>query len=283
MDKIDTLSLDAAKTRLRADLAPILDGQTDLTKCTEIDLQKLDAQLRMQRIIFEASSEVYDLMKSSWQNEGTRYVLFGQVIQLVEEYLRSEAIVIEPPLFNTDPVRRRIIYMMNMNKIVQHLWGFIKLEQTERIVPIFDTGKKIRSTADMPTWFTSKPCNITQHSQISHCVYDSAWEATESYVLEKNPHVAAWAKNDHLGFEINYVYDGVVRKYTPDFLIRLNNGRILVLETKGQETRRDKEKRKALTEWIEAVNNCGEFGEWRNDVSFHIADVDGIILKYALP
>ena len=283
LDKIDTLSLDAAKTRLRADLAPILDGQTDLTKCTEIDLQKLDAQLRMQRIIFEASSEVYDLMKSSWQNEGTRYVLFGQVIQLVEEYLRSEAIVIEPPLFNTDPVRRRIIYMMNMNKIVQHLWGFIKLEQTERIVPIFDTGKKIRSTADMPTWFTSKPCNITQHSQISHCVYDSAWEATESYVLEKNPHVAAWAKNDHLGFEINYVYDGVVRKYTPDFLIRLNNGRILVLETKGQETRRDKEKRKALTEWIEAVNNCGEFGEWRNDVSFHIADVDGIILKYALP
>ena len=283
LDKIDTLSLDAAKTRLRADLAPILDGQTDLTKCTEIDLQKLDAQLRMQRIIFEASSEVYDLMKSSWQNEGTRYALFGQVIQLVEEYLRSEAIVIEPPLFNTDPVRRRIIYMMNMNKIVQHLWGFIKLEQTERIVPIFDTGKKIRSTADMPTWFTSKPCNITQHSQISHCVYDSAWEATESYVLEKNPHVAAWAKNDHLGFEINYVYDGVVRKYTPDFLIRLNNGRILVLETKGQETRRDKEKRKALTEWIEAVNNCGEFGEWRNDVSFHIADVDGIILKYALP
>lgn len=241
LDKIDMLELNAADTRLRADLAPIIDGKTDLTKCTEIDLQKLDAELRMQRIVFEASGQVYDLMKTSWQNEATKFALLGQVIRLVEEYLKSGAIVINPPLFNTDPVRQRIIYMMNMNKIVQHLWSFIKLEQTEKIAPIFDPNKKIRSTADMPTWFTSKPCYITKTSQISHCVFDSAWESTESYVIEKNPHVIAWAKNDHLGFEILYVFDGVVRKYLPDFLIRLDNGKTLILETKGQETRRDKD------------------------------------------
>ena len=67
LDKIDTLELNAADTRLRADLAPIIDGKTDLTKCTEIDLQKLDAELRMQRIVFEASGQVYDLMKTSQQ------------------------------------------------------------------------------------------------------------------------------------------------------------------------------------------------------------------------
>lgn len=280
LDKIDTLELNAADTRLRADLAPIIDGKTDLTKCTEIDLQKLDAELRMQRIVFEASGQVYDLMKTSWQNEATKFALLGQVIRLVEEYLKSGAIVINPPLFNTDPVRQRIIYMMNMNKIVQHLWSFIKLEQTEKIAPIFDPNKKIRSTADMPTWFTSKPCYITKTSQISHCVFDSAWEATESYVIEKNPHVTAWAKNDHLGFEILYIFDGVVRKYLPDFLIRLDNRKTLILETKGQETRRDKEKRKALSEWVAAVNSLGEYGEWCNDVSYNIADVEGIIAKY---
>lgn len=280
LDKIDTLELNAADTRLRADLAPIIDGKTDLTKCTEIDLQKLDAELRMQRIVFEASGQVYDLMKTSWQNEATKFALLGQVVRLVEEYLKSGAIVINPPLFNTDPVRQRIIYMMNMNKIVQHLWSFIKLEQTEKIAPIFDPNKKIRSTADMPTWFTSKPCYITKTSQISHCVFDSAWESTESYVIEKNPHVIAWAKNDHLGFEILYVFDGVVRKYLPDFLIQLDNGKTLILETKGQETRRDKEKRKALSEWVSAVNSMGEYGEWCNDVSYNIADVDGIIAKY---
>lgn len=280
LDKIDTLELNAADTRLRVDLAPIIDGKTDLTKCTEIDLQKLDAELRMQRIVFEASGQVYDLMKTSWQNEATKFALLGQVIRLVEEYLKSGAIVINPPLFNTDPVRQRIIYMMNMNKIVQHLWSFIKLEQTEKIAPIFDPNKKIRFTADMPTWFTSKPCYITKTSQISHCVFDSAWESTESYVIEKNPHVIAWAKNDHLGFEILYVFDGVVRKYLPDFLIQLDNGKTLILETKGQETRRDKEKRKALSEWVSAVNSMGEYGEWCNDVSYNIADVDGIIGKY---
>ena len=87
-------------------------------------------------------------------------------------------------------------------------------------------------------------------------------------------------KNDHLGFEIVYVFDGVVRKYTPDFLVKLDNGKTLVLETKGQETRRDKEKRKALAEWVEAVNNWEDFGVWCNDVSYNVADVDGIIAKH---
>ncbi len=54
----------------------------------------------------------------------------------------------------------------------------------------------------------------------------------------------------------------------------------MILETKGQETRRDKEKRKALSEWVEAVNNIDEYGQWCNDVSYNVADVDGIIAKY---
>jgi type III restriction enzyme len=281
LSKIETLELDASETRLSADLAPIIDGKTDLTKCTAIDLEKLDANLRMQSIIFKASSEVYDLMKASWKHEATKYALLGQVIRLVEDYLHSGAITINPPLFSTDPLRQKIILMANMNKIVQHLWSYIKLKQTEKIVPVFDPSKKVPSTADMPTWFTSKPCCITQHSQISHCVFDSTWEATESYILEKDPNVVAWAKNDHLGFEIIYVFEGVVRKYTPDFLIRLQNGKTLVLETKGQETLKDKEKRKALAEWIAAVNALGEFGLWCNDVSYNVADVNGIINKWS--
>lgn len=41
-----------------------------------------------------------------------------------------------------------------------------------------------------------------------------------------------------------------------------------------------KEKRKALSEWVSAVNSLGEYGEWCNDVSYNIADVDGIIARY---
>lgn len=281
IDQVETLYLEASQTRLRADLAPIIDGQTDLMMCTEIDLEKLDAQLRLQKIIFEVSAQVYEMMQATWKNEGTTYALLGQVIRLVGEYLQSGAIQINPPLFNLEPKRQRIMYIMNMNRIVQHLWNYIKLEQTEKNVPVYDPNKRVRSTADMMTWYTSKPCFITQKSHISHCVFDSTWEATESYKLENNPHVSAWVKNDHLGFEIVYIFDGVVRKYLPDFLIKLDNGKTLVLETKGQETRRDVEKLKTLNEWVEAVNGAKEYGVWCNDVSYNVADVDGIIAKYA--
>ena len=278
--KIPLLTLEASETRLRADLAPIIDGKTDLTKCTEIDLQKLDSELRLQRIIFEASAQVYDLVKADWQKEATKFALLGQVIRIVEEYVNSDSIQINPPLFAHDPIKKKIVYMMNMNRIVQHIWDYIKLEETERIAPVFDTNRRTKSTDDMPTWYTTKPCYITKKCHISHCVFDSAWESTESYIIEKNPKVASWVKNDHLGFEIEYVYEGVIRKYVPDFLIKLENGKMLILETKGRETRKDIEKRKALAEWVKAVNELGEFGIWCNDISFDVADVDGIINKY---
>lgn len=278
--EVPELLLDASQTRLRADLAPVLDSQTDLTKCTEIDLQKLDKDLRLQQIIFKAAAEVYSMLEATWKKSGTQYAYIGQIIKLVEEYISHGAIKIVPDLFDTDPVRHRITLMMNMNRIVQHLWSYIKMEQTDKLVPIFDAGRRVASTGDMMTWYTSKPCYITQKSHISHCVYDSSWEATESYVLEKNNHVEAWAKNDHLGFEVLYTFDGVVRKYLPDYLIKLDNGMMLLLEVKGQETRRDVEKRKALAEWVETVNGTGEYGKWCNDVSYSVADLDGIINKH---
>ena len=39
-------------------------------------------------------------------------------------------------------------------------------------------------------------------------------------------------------------------------------------------------KRKALAEWISAVNGLGECGVWCNDVSYNVADLDGIIAKH---
>jgi type III restriction enzyme len=56
---------------------------------------------------------------------------------------------------------------------------------------------------------------------------------------------------------------------------------MLVLETKGQKTKQTEVKRKALDEWISAVNGLDEYGEWHSDISYNVADVDGIILKYS--
>lgn len=70
------------------------------------------------------------------------------------------------------------------------------------LVPVFDRDRTIRSSGDMMTWHTSKPCTQTQKSHINFCVFDSTWEASEAFHLDHDPNVAAWVKNDHLGFEI---------------------------------------------------------------------------------
>jgi type III restriction enzyme len=272
---VSPLALDAMDTPQIAELAPMLEGKPDVSRVAEIRLEELAARYRMQKVVFETAARVYDQMKPTWK--GDRGLLLAQVIHLVEEYLERRRITISPPLFAEDDVRRRLVYVLNMTKIVQHIMQAIRTENTENLVPIFDSERPIRSTGDMQPWFTGKPCEHTKRSHVNMCVYDSTWEATESFELDRNSNVAAWVKNDHLGFEIPYVYRGVVRVFRPDFLVRLTNGKTLVLEVKGQDDEQNRTKREFLAEWVKAVNAQAGFGTWACDVSRHAKDVGGIL------
>jgi type III restriction enzyme len=273
--EIKPLVLNAYDTATLAELAPVVEGKPDVTKISLIGLESLAKQFRMQKIIFESARDVYDQMKPSWK--GNREYLLAQLIQLVERVLGSNIIQIEPPLFNQEDTRRRILLTLNMSKIVQHIWEAIRFKNSEAIVPIFDTDNPIRSTGDMRQWYTGKPCEPTNKSHVNLCVFDSTWEASEMFELERNPNIDAWVKNDHLGFEILYMFNGVVKKYRPDFIIRLKTGNHLVLETKGQDTQQDATKRSFLAEWIDAVNGHGGFGSWLWAVSKNPMDLKGIV------
>jgi type III restriction enzyme len=72
----------------------------------------------------------------------------------------------------------------------------------------------------------------------------------------------------------------VVRKYRPDFLVRLESGDILVLETKGQDTEQDKVKRLYLDEWTQAVNAHDGFGRWRCAVAKAPGEIRDILIKH---
>jgi type III restriction enzyme len=41
-------------------------------------------------------------------------------------------------------------------------------------------------------------------------------------------------------------------------------------------------KRAALAEWVQCVNALKEYGEWASDISYNVADVDGIIAKHTI-
>jgi type III restriction enzyme len=133
----------------------------------------------------------------------------------------------------------------------------------------------------MRTWWTSRPCEKAKKSHINFCVFDSTWEASEAFELDRNPGVDSWVKNDHLGFEILYSFRGVVLKYRPDFIIRLKNNSYLILETKGQDTPQDQTKREFLNEWVNAMNQHGGFGRWQWAVSTHPNDVGGLLQEAA--
>lgn len=276
--RVKTLTLDASATATLAELAPMVEGKPDVSKVSEIDLEDLAKKFRMQKIIFETARDVYDLMNPNWN--GNREILLAQLIRLVESFVASDQIEIVPALFNRDALRRRIILTLNMNKVVQHLWEAIRFENTLALVPVFDLEHPIRFTGDMRAWFTGRACEYTRRSHINQCVFDSRWEASEAFELDHNENVDAWVKNDHLGFDVVYVFQGVVRKFRPDFIVRLKNGLMLVLEVKGQDSQENQTKREFLDEWVRAVNGHSGFGRWAWDVSRHPKDLPGILATH---
>ena len=85
-------------------------------------------------------------------------------------------------------------------------------------------------------------------------VGDSDWEFLEARSINKLDKVKSFVKNDHLNFAIYYNYQGVVRRYFPDFILKMKNGDNLVIEVKGKDDEQNRIKRDFLNEWCKAVN-----------------------------
>ena len=273
------LDLHASETAQLAELARMADGQPDVTAVSGIDLEELAREYRTQRIIFETARDVFDQMQESWR--GSRGLLIAQLVRQVERFIASGLIRITPELYQRDDLRRRLTVALNMTKVVQHVAESIRFENTECLEPVFDPERPVRSTADMAPWHTGKPCERTARSHVNLCVCDSAWEASEAFELDRNPLVQSWAKNDHLGYEVLYIHRGVVRKYRPDFIVRFKSGKTLALETKGRQDGQSRAKRRALEQWVAAVNQHGGFGHWASAVSHNPADIKDVLARHA--
>tara|TARA_R110002110_G_C13466519_1_gene719211 strand:- start:1903 stop:4677 length:2775 start_codon:yes stop_codon:yes gene_type:complete len=274
--KVATLTLDPASTPISAELAPALGGATDLGKVSSIDLEQLPDGFRLQRLVFQASRKGFAGLSHSFQ--GTEDLLAAQLVRIVQEFIASPALEI-PSLFHTDPLRRRILIALNIDLIVQHLMQGVFEQNRTMLIPVFDEENPIGSTGQMRTWYTTKPNFPAVKSHISHLVGDSSWEGHAANILEKSSDVFAYAKNDHLGFQIQYLWSGSRRRYIPDFLVKYTTGKMLALEIKGADSPQNKAKRDALAEWVDAVNEVGGFGQWSWDVAFAPGEIEDIILR----
>lgn len=277
-DHVEPLVLDPAQTPISAELAPAVGGATDMSKVQIIDLESLPEEFRLQRLFFKAAQKSFSELEGRFT--GTREYLMFQLVRLVEQFTESDRLSI-PSLYHQEPLRKRILFALNTDLIVQHLLRYVNEQNIERLEPVFDEDSPIGSTGTMRTWYTTKPCQPTRKSQISHTVVDSTWEEYTAEALEHSEHVQAYAKNDHLGFQVYYLWNGSKRRFVPDFLIRLANGRTLILEIKGQDTEQNRAKRAALDMWVKAVNAKGGFGQWSWDVAFEPAQIYDIFARHA--
>jgi len=275
-NNVNTLTLNPYDSITEAELAPLLSGKPNPHALSEIEIRQLAEKFRLQTLVFKMASTIYHSEKRPvWK--GAKETFLIQLIEIIEKFVTSNKLLIQDPLFNKDEIRRRILIMLNIGKVIQHIWNEIRTENTEVWVPVFDKEKPIRATADVRTWWTSKSCSNFKRSHINFTIHDSLLEYQEATVIDKSKVVKSFVKNDHIGFVIHYSYQGVIRKYVPDYLIQRNDGTMLVLETKGRETEQDKTKRAFLEDWCKAINQDGRFGTWIARVSYDANDLSATL------
>jgi len=143
----------------------------------------------------------------------------------------------------------------------------------EILLPIYRPFDGKGSTDDV-RFLTRKVVIEATKSHVNLVVLDglkgNTWEQTIAGLLEVDDRVCSFVKNDHLDFEIPYVFEGRTHRYVPDFLARLvaepgDVERTLIIEVSGGRKSPGPTAVKAATarhQWCTAVNNDGTFGRW---------------------
>ena len=142
-------------------------------------------------------------------------------------------------------------------------------------MPIFKQGDQTGSTDGVDFITTKEVYPTGEKCHVNYVVLDgiggNLWEKAVAEILETLPTVAAYVKNDRLGFTIPYTMQGRSHEYIPDFLVRLKPRddddpmRTLIVEVSGTLKNRNVTAEKANTTrdlWLPAINAHGGFGRW---------------------
>ena len=191
--------------------------------------------------------------------------LFGQIKSIARRWVEEGYLVAKGVPMAT------VTYLEMAEKAAERI--YLACQRTEegqkRIKAILDAYNPKGSTRHV-SFSTSKNTwkTAANKSHVNYVVLDSDWEAELARVLESHPKVRAYVKNQGMQFEVPYRDGAVPRKYIPDFVVQVDDGRDdllnLVLETKGYRGGDAQLKAETMRNlWVPGANNLGTFGRWQ--------------------
>jgi len=253
------------------ELTPDLVGATE-TRNSGIIGEQVDLNLvhtgdvRRSQVLYELTSH---LVLNKWRDPGEdpKLHLFGQLKRIAGQWL-DRYLVCKGGTYPAQ-LKYKMLADMAAEKITAAITRRFVGEKPIKAVldPYNPTGstKYVNfNTSKSDRWETdARKCHV------NWVVLDSDWEAEFCRVAEAHPRVRAYVKNHNLGFEVPYRYGSETRRYRPDFIVLVDDGRgpddplHLVVEIKGYRREDAKEKKATMdTYWVPGVNHLGTHGRW---------------------
>jgi type III restriction enzyme len=226
------------------------------------------ADMRPSQVVYELTSH---LVLHKWRDPGEapRLHLFGQLKRIVKQWLDEGHLVCKG---GTYPAQLK--YKALADTACERITAGIvraELAKSRPIQAVLDAYNPTGSTRYV-AFNTTKTERYATDAHLCHVnwvVLDSDWEAEFCRVAEKHPLVHAYVKNHNLGLEVPYRYQAEMRKYRPDFIVRIDDGHgdadllNLVVEIKGYRGEDAKEKKNTMDiHWVPGVNRLGSYGRW---------------------
>lgn len=226
------------------------------------------ADVRPSQVVYELTSH---LVLHKWRDPGEapRLHLFGQLKRIVKQWLDEGHLVCKGGTFPAQ-LKYKALAERACDRITA---GIVRAElaKSRPIQAVLDPYNPTGSTRHVAfnTTKTERYATDAHLCHINWVVLDSDWEAEFCRVAEKHPRVRAYVKNHNLGLEVPYRLQAEMRKYRPDFIVRIDDGHgdddllNLVVEIKGYRGEDAKEKKSTMDNyWVPGVNRLGSHGRW---------------------
>jgi type III restriction enzyme len=191
-------------------------------------------------------------------------VLYGKVKAFVRDELFDQSVDLESP--NT---------LRNLSELAATKTLIETFKKAINALTVQDKGDaKIRDTIKLrqmrPFVVKDQGYIVPKKSVFNRIIGDGGFELEFASFLEDCTDLVSYAKNFlAVHFKLDYVNaDGDISNYYPDFMVKVSNKKIFIVETKGREDLDLPKKMDRLRQWCEDINRV------QSDVTYDYVYVD---------